>query len=175
MRRWTAARSPTIGRRTPRRSRRRVGAEEKPSTASGHGPEVGVEREVRRGCRASRAGTFGCSRAPWSSVIAWTGLPAGTAASAAPRERTSSRWRRPRRPGTGRAGPFGARGRAGRRGGGGRVGGREQGGRAVALVVAGHRPALAGPGRQARPGAVGGLDPAPLAGRGHDRPPRPRP
>jgi hypothetical protein len=59
-----AACSSTIEQKTPRRSRRRVRAEKKPSTAFSHEAEVGVKWKVQRGCRASQAITLGCLWVP---------------------------------------------------------------------------------------------------------------
>ena len=50
----------TIEWKTPRRSRRRVRAEKKVSTALSQEPEVGVKWNVQRGWRASHSRTLGC-------------------------------------------------------------------------------------------------------------------
>jgi hypothetical protein len=86
----------------PRRIRRRVSAEKKPSTAVSHEAEVGVKGHVQRGWRASQARTFGCLWVATLSRIAWIALPGGTAASTALRNRTNSplRWRCMQRPST---------------------------------------------------------------------------
>jgi hypothetical protein len=62
-----AACGSTIEPNTPRRSRRRVRAEKKPSTAFSHEPEVGVKRKVQRGCRASHSVNSVFLWAPWLS------------------------------------------------------------------------------------------------------------
>jgi hypothetical protein len=54
-----AACNSTIEPNTLRRSRRRVRAEKKVSTAFSHEPEVGVKWKVQRGCRPSQADDLG--------------------------------------------------------------------------------------------------------------------
>ena len=59
-----AACSSTIEQKTPRRSRRRVSAEKKLSTAFSYEHEVGTKWKVQRGWRANQASTFGCLWVP---------------------------------------------------------------------------------------------------------------